>query len=125
MEAISTKELETRGVIRRRGKNLELVGTKLTTEEVPAQETINQDSLPTKSREESLAEKEAELAQMAMLVRTGLGVLGQRVLTFFALLAGIAAFGNAVYEPTTLRITAAVLYAALVLLPLAWIDARR
>ena len=124
MEAISTKELETRGVIRRRGKNLELVSTKVTSEQTP-QETINQDSLPTKSREESLAEKEAELAQMAMLVRTGLGVLGQRVLTFFALLAGIAAFGNAVYEPTTLRITAAVLYAALVLLPLAWIDARR
>ena len=58
-------------------------------------------------------------------VKALIASMGQRVLTVMALVAGIAAFGFTIFDPTPIRIIAAVLYASLVFLPLAVIDARR
>ena len=76
-------------------------------------------------REKELAEREKRLETLISAVKTLVSAMGQRVMTLIALGAGVAAFGWTVFDPTVLRITSAVLYAVLVLLPLAVIDARR
>jgi len=77
------------------------------------------------ARESSLARREEHMQRVVEAVKALVTGLGQRVLTTIALLAGIAAFGLTIVDPSILRITAAVLYCGLVLLPLAVIDARR
>lgn len=94
------------------GKNLELVS-----------ERNEPDSIPQTS--ENLRQKEEAIRIAALTINTGLKALGQRVMTFVALLAGGGMFWWAVLEPTTMRIVAACLYAGLIFLPLAWFDARR
>ena len=77
------------------------------------------------AREASLASREAHLKTVIEAVKALIASLGQRVLTVTALLAGVAAFGFTIFDPTPIRIAAAVLYAVLIFLPLAVIDARR
>ena len=91
----------------RSGRNLQLVGQREVTDEPPKNDR-----------------REEELRQAIAVVRTALGVLGQRTMTLLALLAACGMFAWAVLDPNALRITAACLYAVLVFGPLAWLDAR-
>lgn len=79
----------------------------------------------TSEREAELIKREEDVKATIAAVKVLVAAMGQRVLTVMALLAGIAAFGCTIYEPTPIRITAVVLYACLIFLPLAVIDARR
>lgn len=120
-----TSNLKETGVARS-GRNLELVGTRQTTQEVEThwrEEVTKKDLLWEKEQE--LIKREDDVKTTIAAVKTLVSALSQRVLTMTALVAGIAAFGWSVFDPNAVRITAAVLYACLVFLPLAVIDARR
>ena len=76
-------------------------------------------------REQELIKREEDVKATIAAIKVLVATMGQRVLTVMALLAGIAAFAGTIYEPTPIRIIAVVLYACLIFLPLAIIDARR
>jgi hypothetical protein len=113
-----------------RGRNLELVGER-TVEQTPIHQPgpetlqISQASVTLAAREMVVMRKEADLRTAAVTINTGLRALGQRSMTLIALLATGGMFVWSVLEPTPLRLASACLCAVLVLLPLAWLDARR
>ena len=115
---------------KRPGRNLELVSERSveptpTPPPAPAMPQTSQASRTLVDREAALTRKESDLRIAAVTINTALRALGQRAMTLIALLATGGMFVWSVLEPTPLRLASACLCAVLVLLPLAWLDARR
>lgn len=110
--------LETPAVFRsgRTGRNLTLVGERSAPTAAQAQDQRYQ------AKAVALQAKERDLQLAITVVRTALGVLGQRFITVLALIATIGIFSMAVYEPTAWRFGTAIAFAVSVLLPLAYLD---
>ena len=99
-----------------RGRNLQLVGER----HAPTAPALQNQRLEQKAQ--SLQAKERDLQEALVVLRVGLGALGQRLLTVMALIATTAIFSWSVIEPTGWRFGTAIAFAVLVLIPLAYFD---
>ena len=114
--------------IQKKGRNLQLVSERQEPEPLPTPTTSTPPTDPRIERlaawEAQLTAKEDELKQAIKLVKVGLSMLAQRVLTLLALSVSSTLFGIALAEGSAAKIAAAAIFTALVFLPVLWVDAK-